>query len=676
MSSSRGLTCLLSAFLSLTGSFAQNLYQPFEFPAQIPSPYQVDAITIYNKLLFSTKSKKISKDEIARYCEFMSFGKKSCFTSGHLYCNWEKAENYLNNVLHQILPDSLKNRKNIHVYLTRDADFNAYSIYDGSIFFNIGSLAEIPDEATTAFILGHEVAHYLHNDSYRQYEKNVIESNRSDFKSKSVEISFAKADYSREAERDADSLGYLFASTAGIRLHDMLTFFYEDLIQQNISEKANQRKHILNVGSKRDSGLIANQKLVHDMLLDHPVSKERIDFLTKLDQTNRNKKYTKGFSVDNQLFRSLQQQARYERLNTCIQNLDFYDCVLYAFTYYLYQPDNANYLYFMLDGIRKLVATEDEYEKKGFLTQHLKSYFKSRQGVLHNLNLLFTDSTAMGKIKDKALADTSTVAFENYEQAFGYFLKKSLALGFNEANLIAAQWNFNQEALRKNYCEMYLENPAAKYKEYATQLMNNGLSNSLKPNANELFVINYLNEEEEYNDGVYKRFIASNEESPGFLNELGRQMKKKYPDKQFLILDSLKEKAFDKYNKMGVLIELSFMLNGKNDKSKERKNEVYFDGGSSAEQKSNKPDLFTLDQGLWYFFKEHKIARLEYVSTSTYENKKRARRQEENYLQIGYFCFDIHDANRIRHTEKQYKLKDLDISGRYPKYVMELMESR
>ena len=154
-------------------------------------------------------------------------------------------------------------------------------------------------------------------------------------------------------------------------------------------------------------------------------------------------------------------------------------------------------------------------------------------------------------------------------------------------------------------------------------------------------------------------------------------MKKKYPDKQFLILDSLKEKALDKYNKMAVLIELSFMLNGKIDKSKEKKNEVYFDGESSAEQKTNKPGLFTLDLDLWYFFKEHKIVSLEYVSTTTYENKrKKAAYPKDNYLQIGYFCFDIHHEEKIRHTEKQYKLQDLDITGRYPKYVMELMESK
>src|SRR5690606_3129802 len=145
---------------------------------------------------------------------------------GLVYLNWHEAENYLNDVLIKILPENLKSRSNIHVYLTRSNELNAYALSEGSLYIHVGLLAEVEDEATLAYILGHELAHHLNLDS-ELYSK--MEIKRYNIFRKTIPLTeeifmMRNLKYSRKQEMAADDIGFTLAARAGYDLSTALKF--------------------------------------------------------------------------------------------------------------------------------------------------------------------------------------------------------------------------------------------------------------------------------------------------------------------------------------------------------------------------------------------------------------------------------------------------------------------
>ena len=54
-----------------------------------------------------------------------------------------------------------QNRKNFKLHLYRDDSINAFCLPNGSIYVNTGLLKQIKSDDVLAFILGHEIAHYV-----------------------------------------------------------------------------------------------------------------------------------------------------------------------------------------------------------------------------------------------------------------------------------------------------------------------------------------------------------------------------------------------------------------------------------------------------------------------------------------------------------------------------------
>lgn len=65
-----------------------------------------------------------------------------------------------------------KSKFDIEVY--PDDEVNAFVIPDGSIYFTKGLLKEVKDEQTLAFVLAHEMGHYLHRDHLKSFGREII----------------------------------------------------------------------------------------------------------------------------------------------------------------------------------------------------------------------------------------------------------------------------------------------------------------------------------------------------------------------------------------------------------------------------------------------------------------------------------------------------------------------
>ena len=112
-------------------------------------------------------SKKSRNEEMSfhRNNEFMI---DAYMTSGKVLYGDEVSQ-YLNEVLDLVLANHKNLRQEIRLYLVRDAEFNAYTTSNGIIFVNTGLLAELETEAQLAFVLAHEVVHYVDNHVRKGY---------------------------------------------------------------------------------------------------------------------------------------------------------------------------------------------------------------------------------------------------------------------------------------------------------------------------------------------------------------------------------------------------------------------------------------------------------------------------------------------------------------------------
>ena len=99
--------------------------------------------------------------------------------------------------------------ENVHTFISRSPQVNAYATDNGNIWITLGLLARIENEAQLAFILCHEAAHFIKKHSYEK----VVNASEKALTGNSDELQIH--DYSREKELEADSLGLILFQNLG-----------------------------------------------------------------------------------------------------------------------------------------------------------------------------------------------------------------------------------------------------------------------------------------------------------------------------------------------------------------------------------------------------------------------------------------------------------------------------
>ena len=126
--------------------------------------------------------------------------------SGQIYDD-RRATAYLQGVMDRLYPE-FKGKIQVHIY--DSTQLNAFALPNGSIYFNIGLLARIENEAQLATVLAHEAAHFIERHSFRQ---RVSAKNASAFAVSGIPFSSLAAissvsGFSRDLETEADQKGY------------------------------------------------------------------------------------------------------------------------------------------------------------------------------------------------------------------------------------------------------------------------------------------------------------------------------------------------------------------------------------------------------------------------------------------------------------------------------------
>ena len=126
--------------------------------------------------------------------------------SSQVYNN-KRATAYLQQVMDRLYPEF---EGKIRVRIYDSSQLNAFAVANGSVYFNIGLLARMENEAQLAAVMAHEAAHFIEKHSFKQ---RVRTKNASAFALSGIPFASLAAvssisGYSRDLEREADAKGY------------------------------------------------------------------------------------------------------------------------------------------------------------------------------------------------------------------------------------------------------------------------------------------------------------------------------------------------------------------------------------------------------------------------------------------------------------------------------------
>lgn len=124
--------------------------------------------------------------------------------NGSVYSN-PKITAYLQTVMNKLYP---KYKGRMNVKILKFTHLNAFALANGTIYFNLGLIARLENEAQLATVLGHEGAHYV----YKHLLKRRLKIKAATLAGSSKSTLYG---YSRALERSADQQAFVRLKKAG-----------------------------------------------------------------------------------------------------------------------------------------------------------------------------------------------------------------------------------------------------------------------------------------------------------------------------------------------------------------------------------------------------------------------------------------------------------------------------
>jgi len=151
-------------------------------------------------------------------------GEEQLANAGLLYGD-AALDRYLQEITDRLYPESAGT---LHVRAYRSSEFNAFAVATGSLYFNIGTLLRLDDEAQLAAVLGHEGGHVTRDHMYRGIQSAKANSTIARVLSVGLVAGIgidpgigalvgysSMAGFSRALEREADRAGFERMTASG-----------------------------------------------------------------------------------------------------------------------------------------------------------------------------------------------------------------------------------------------------------------------------------------------------------------------------------------------------------------------------------------------------------------------------------------------------------------------------
>jgi hypothetical protein len=370
----------------------------------LPSKYKADYRDIYKSRWKNIKS---------------VFDKKEVYTS-------PSAQQYLDAIVSEIVSSNpgLKDYK-LNCYFSRSGVPNASYIGEGIILFNIGLFHKLDDESEVAFILCHEISHYILKHSENSITRYVTTMNSSEVqkelhrikntdygKREAIErltqgITFNSRRHSRDHEAQADSMGVAllrntrFNTSGATRALAIL----DDIDKDTLDMEACLRKELGTPGYPfrnrwitKNTGLLGGEaKLkkdskLEDSLKTHPDCSARIALLEPMVTSGK-----QDYLISKEKFDTLRQTFSYEIIEYAFTS-DNYTYSLYSTLKLLQQYPGDAYLVTQIGRIMNGCFTAQKSHTLGNHIELPAPYQPANYNILLQFiqNLYFEDFAGIG----------------------------------------------------------------------------------------------------------------------------------------------------------------------------------------------------------------------------------------------------------------------------------------
>jgi len=216
--------CLLICcpFFETVAQLNTNNYEPIRFKGTIPARF-LGTVAEKTALDINNLPNVVGLDEAALQNFYSSSNHElqQLFVEGQLYFN-DTISSYVQGICKMLLPNNSP-----EVYISKQTFANASTWRDGTLVVNIGLLSRLENEAQLAFVLAHELQHYLAQHSLLQYHSSLLNNG---VISNSSHVQAANTiNYSQQHELEADSAGFyrltksVYDATTALSLLQLLT---------------------------------------------------------------------------------------------------------------------------------------------------------------------------------------------------------------------------------------------------------------------------------------------------------------------------------------------------------------------------------------------------------------------------------------------------------------------
>ncbi len=320
----RKISFFFICFFVIRCILATNIYSPLVSEGSIPANFIDNPEVKFERRLKNIDEidEKFERKESKRFFHDAEFLLDYIYRSGGVSFN-NQLNKYINKIVDYLLTDHEELKDQLRFYIINDPDFNAFTVHDGTIFITIGLLAKIQSEAQLAFVLSHEISHFVNDHNVQAYiELQKIKNEKKEsYKNLNYDNKLVKiSEYSKQQEIYADSDGFKrFYLATEYKIQAIQDLFDHTLIADY---PLGDNNSIYNLFQIKDFQFPDEYKLEHidtfsaienynDSLSTHPNLKKRKENISSL-LSNENPLDGEEFIISKVEFNEMQKIARFE----------------------------------------------------------------------------------------------------------------------------------------------------------------------------------------------------------------------------------------------------------------------------------------------------------------------------------------------------------------------------
>ena len=332
-----------------------------------------------DKVLLSKEDKRSIRKSKEKFMMESNFIIDQILLSGRILFN-DPVSNYINKVADNLLENNPELRKELRFYVAKSASVNAFSTDKGIIIVNLGLIAQLENEAQLAYILSHEIIHYVKKHNMNLFlEKTNIFNGKDSYKKLSIsEKYFATNFRNQEMESEADKLGlndYYLPSIYSLKVidgvFDVLQYSYlpfDDAVFDTTFFETPYMRFPHNY-FLAEINQIKGDEEYDETKSTHPSIKSRRDIMQMMisEKANDGKK---EFILPKEDFFKVRALARFESIHQYILLRDYGNAIYNSYIMLKEYPGNK----FLETSIAYSMYALAEYKIKGSLVGILTAY--------------------------------------------------------------------------------------------------------------------------------------------------------------------------------------------------------------------------------------------------------------------------------------------------------------